>query len=233
MKLYLIRHGTTAWNEARKIQGRTDIPLDALGEEIARITGEALLARGIRFRRVFSSPLQRALRTAELAAPGVPPQTDPRLRELSFGGFEGRSVEKMMADETCPFRWFRSDPLRYDEAMREYEETRPEEHFESLTALCARTGRFLQEVITPLILSEPADACVLISGHGALNSALMMNIMNRTSLHEFWGKGLQANCGIFVIDALPSASGGVVYQCDEECRIFYDPESLPRIPGLL
>ncbi|MBR2257785.1 MAG: histidine phosphatase family protein [Blautia sp.] len=232
MNLYLLRHGTTAWNAARRIQGRTDIPLDPQGEEIARLTGAALQEQGILFRHVFSSPLSRARRTAQLVAPGVPLRTDPRLAELSFGTFEGQLVEEMKNDRACPFRFFSDDPRQYNEAMRSLESKYPESQFESLSSLCDRTNRFLRDVIDPLVLTEPADANILISGHGAMNSAFMMSILGRKDLSLFWGKGLQANCGIFIIEAGLSGTGNPTYSASEECLIFYDPRKT-EIPGLL
>ncbi len=231
MKIYLLRHGTTEWNEARRLQGKSDIRLDAMGERMARITGEKLAAQGIRFRYVFSSPLQRAHRTAELAAPGVGIQSDPRLAELAFGRDEGRTAVEMMADETCPFRYFHPDPARYDEVLRRLEEEEPDRQYESLASLTARAGRFIEEVIVPLAASEPADTNVLISGHGGVNRALMMHFLNNKDLSGFWGRGLQANCGITVIDACAS-SGGVTFETDDESRVYYDPEEF-RVPKLL
>ena len=232
MKIYLLRHGTTNWNTAFRIQGRTDIPLDEAGEAAARLTGEALLSSGITFARVFSSPLQRAFRTAQLAAPGAPVTADPRLTELGFGDFEGRSVGEMMADENCPFRHFQSDPVLYNEELQRLEQTEPEKGYESLSSLCARTGDFVRKVLTPMVLSGPADARVLIAGHGAMNRGLM-TVFLHAGLGSFWGSGLSANCGIYLIDAQPSPAGGVVYQSDDVCHIFYDPDALPKIPGLL
>ena len=233
MKIYLLRHGTTPWNEARRIQGKTDIPLDGPGEAIARMTGEALHKQGISFRYIFSSPLSRAVRTASLVAPQATIQTDPRLAELSFGRFEGQSVPVLGADPACPFRFFKTDPARYDQELRFLEETCPGEHFESLTTLCSRTRAFLMEVIEPLARTEPENACVLISGHGAMNRGLMMHILGQTDLSAFWGKGLQVNCGLFEIEARAGQKGAILYETTEECLTFYDPKALPDIPGLL
>ena len=233
MKLYLIRHGTTSWNARRRIQGRTDIPLDEAGEAIARITGEALLRQGVHFGRVFSSPLMRAMRTAELCAPGIPVLTDPRLTELSFGSFEGETVDTLLQDPACPFRYFRNDPVRYDEAVTALAAARPGDRFESLSALCLRAASFLEEVIEPLVRTEPSGSTLLISGHGALNQAMMMTVASKKDLRSFWGKGLQSNCGMYLIDAVPDERGKVCYHTDETCRIFYDPDALPPIPDLL
>ena len=57
-KLYLARHGDTAWTETGRHTGRTDVPLNERGEEHARQLGERL--RGFSFVRVFTSPLVRA-----------------------------------------------------------------------------------------------------------------------------------------------------------------------------
>ena len=87
--IYVIRHGQTALNSAHALQGRSDAPLNETGEEQAREAARQLAARGIVFRHVFSSPLQRAVQTAELVAPGVPVQCDERLIEMDYGPYEG------------------------------------------------------------------------------------------------------------------------------------------------
>ena len=232
MKIYLLRHGTTAWNAGRRIQGRTDIPLDADGEKLAVLTGEGLKNAGVKFSKVYASPLYRARRTAELVAPGVKMETDSRLLELAFGTFEGREVSGMMADESQPFRFFHEDPARYDEALRELEKTAPDAGYESLTSLCARVKGFLDEVILPLAKKTPQDENILIAGHGAMNRA-MMTVIQGHALSDFWGSGLQPNCGVFLIDAVPDADGGISLHTEEECRIFFDPAALPCPPALL
>src|SRR5215468_9463647 len=67
--------------------GRTDLPLNARGEEHARQLGELL--RGLSFARVFTSPLQRASRTCELAGFRAAAEVDPDLIEWDYGRFEG------------------------------------------------------------------------------------------------------------------------------------------------
>ncbi|ARF55203.1 histidine phosphatase family protein [Streptomyces gilvosporeus] len=85
-ELLLIRHGETEWSRNGRHTGRTDLPLTADGEEQARALRPLLSGRKIA--EVYSSPMQRALRTAELA--GLPtPQIDPDLREWDYGGYEG------------------------------------------------------------------------------------------------------------------------------------------------
>ena len=58
MKIYIIRHGETDWNKVRRLQGRSDIPLNEEGRRLARITGEALSS--VNFRCIYTSPLRRA-----------------------------------------------------------------------------------------------------------------------------------------------------------------------------
>jgi broad specificity phosphatase PhoE len=89
-ELYLVRHGETDWNQQRRIQGLTDIPLNDTGREQARATGRLLARR--RWDAVFSSPLRRALETAEIIAEelGLPaPATVDALVERNYGDAEG------------------------------------------------------------------------------------------------------------------------------------------------
>jgi len=90
--VYLARHGDTAWTVSGQHTGRTDLPLLPEGEENARRLGERL--RGLQFAKVFTSPLQRAVRTCELAGFGLAAEIDPDLMEWDYGKYEGlRSAE--------------------------------------------------------------------------------------------------------------------------------------------
>jgi probable phosphoglycerate mutase len=107
-KFYFVRHGETDWNAERRLQGRRDIPLNALGRRQAARSGELLanlLAIGGATPQQFAftaSPLSRARETMEImrAELGVPPQdytVDVRLAELSFGKWEGLTYKEVRA----------------------------------------------------------------------------------------------------------------------------------------
>lgn len=83
--VYLARHGETEWSKSGQHTGRTDIALTAKGEDDARRIGTRLAS--VSFTRVFTSPLQRARRTAELA--GFAPESDPDVVEWDYGEYEG------------------------------------------------------------------------------------------------------------------------------------------------
>ena len=81
--IYLARHGETAWSLSGQHTGLTDLPLTERGECNARRLGERL--KGLEFARVFTSPLQRASRTCELAGFGSRAEIDRDLVEWSYG----------------------------------------------------------------------------------------------------------------------------------------------------
>jgi probable phosphoglycerate mutase len=85
--VYLARHGETAWSLTGQHTGLTDLPLTERGERNARQLGERL--RGLTFARVYTSPLQRAARTCELAGFGAVAEVDPDLVEWNYGQYEG------------------------------------------------------------------------------------------------------------------------------------------------
>ena len=88
--VYLVRHGETAWSITGQHTGRTDLALTARGEEQARAVGPRL--KGLHFDHVFSSPLQRARRTCELAGFAGAATLDPDLYEWDYGQYEGRTL---------------------------------------------------------------------------------------------------------------------------------------------
>ena len=93
MRLLLVRHGETTWNEAGRYQGWTDTSLSRRGEETARRIGKRLRERGVTKHALWASDLKRAVETARMAF-GLQPLTDRRLRELDFGIFAGRTREE-------------------------------------------------------------------------------------------------------------------------------------------
>jgi len=90
--IYLARHGETAWSLTGQHTGATDLPLTERGERNARRLGQTL--RGRVFAKVLTSPLQRAVRTCDLAGFGAVAKTDAALVEWNYGDYEGlRTVE--------------------------------------------------------------------------------------------------------------------------------------------
>lgn len=86
--ILLIRHGETAWNAVRRLQGHIDIPLNQEGQRQAEALGRALAAEPLH--AVISSDLQRALQTAQaVAGPQRKVHQDVQLRERCYGVFEG------------------------------------------------------------------------------------------------------------------------------------------------
>ncbi|KQV54980.1 MULTISPECIES: histidine phosphatase family protein [unclassified Duganella] len=89
-RILLIRHGETAWNAVRRLQGHTDIPLSPIGERQAESLARALAAEPLD--AIISSDLGRARQTAQAVAahhPHLPLHSDPGLRERGYGAFEG------------------------------------------------------------------------------------------------------------------------------------------------
>jgi probable phosphoglycerate mutase len=90
--LFIARHGETAWSLSGQHTGLTDLPLTERGLRNARLLGERL--HGLTFTRVFTSPLQRASKTCELAGFGALAEIDRDLVEWNYGEYEGlRSAE--------------------------------------------------------------------------------------------------------------------------------------------
>jgi broad specificity phosphatase PhoE len=94
--VYLARHGETAWSLTGQHTGLTDLPLTERGERNARALAERL--NGLKFGKVFTSPLQRARRTCELAGFGAAAEVDRDLLEWNYGQYEGRRTSEIHAE---------------------------------------------------------------------------------------------------------------------------------------
>lgn len=176
--LYIVRHGRTEWNDRHKLQGQTDIPLNDEGRIMAKEASYEY--KDIHFDICYSSPLIRAKETAEilLGERSIPIITDERLREMSFGIYEG--IEYSFDIPGCPVNVIFQKPEEY---------TEPFEGAESFEELFKRTREFLEEEIYPK-LSEGKD--ILIVGHGAMNLSIICQIKN-IPIKDFWSTGIE-NC---------------------------------------
>src|SRR5665213_2694037 len=94
--IYLARHGETAWSLTGQHTGLTDLPLTKHGERNAAHLGERL--RGLKFAKIFTSPLQRAMRTCELAGFKSSAEIDKDLVEWNYGDYEGRRTLEIRAE---------------------------------------------------------------------------------------------------------------------------------------
>ncbi|HEY2578903.1 MAG TPA: histidine phosphatase family protein [Streptosporangiaceae bacterium] len=149
-QLILLRHGETEWSLAGRHTGRTDIPLTPRGEAAAAALAPVLARR--RIAAAFTSPAQRAVRTAELAGlPGAKP--DPDLWEWDYGGYEGRTTPEIQAIHPGWYLW-RDGVIPGDAAHPG----------ETVAQVGARTDAVLSRV-RPLLAESGGDVALVAHGH--------------------------------------------------------------------
>ncbi|QAY64092.1 histidine phosphatase family protein [Xylanimonas allomyrinae] len=155
-QLVLLRHGETAWSASGRHTGRTDLPLTEAGEEQARRAGRALSAYD--FAAVYTSPLQRARRTAELA--GHPDAVvDPDLAEWDYGPVDGRTAQEVSAAIGREFLIF-ADGVRVLPPDPAHSDGRPGE---LLDEVYARAAFVVSRAETTL--RDGGDVLVVAHGH--------------------------------------------------------------------
>lgn len=141
-RILLVRHGETDWNTTGRVQGRTDLPLNARGREQAREAAQALAGRGVS--RVVSSPLLRATQTAEIIATALglgDVETDDGLVEQAFGLAEG---------------------LRWEDATARYPEGVP--GLEGRPSVVARAAEALAR------WAKPGSTIAVVTHRGVINA---------------------------------------------------------------
>ncbi len=186
MRLYIVRHGETDWNKEKKLQGQVDIPLNEFGRHLAVETGKGL--SDIPFSMCISSPLKRALETAQLILEGrdVPIVVDARIREMAFGVWEGGCISEDGWNLPQEFHKFFKDPEHY----------KAPEGGEDFYALRSRLSNFLSELYKK---EELKDKNILITTHGAALCGIL-NIIKRQPVSQYWGKGVHKNCAVTEVE---------------------------------
>lgn len=154
MKLLLLRHGETDSNVAKRFQGQSDTPLTPKGIEQARAAARHFA--GVDIAAVYTSDLRRALETARLAAP-MAAKTDPRLREINFGEWEGLTYAEIQERFSGELTAWEANPLLVGPPKGE-----------SLSALAARAEDFLN-----FLRENHADQTVLLVAHGGILQTIL------------------------------------------------------------
>jgi len=167
--IYLVRHGQTAWNKEEIFRGRTDVPLDETGLRQAELAGEYF--KGMEIHAIYSSPLSRALETAQKIAQSHNIKVQPLqgILDMSFGGWEGQSHLDIQKNDREIYRQWREEPhlVRLPSG-------------ESLDDVRVRAMAALEEVIR----NHPGKTLILVS-HRVVNKVLICVILGLDNSH-FW-----------------------------------------------
>jgi broad specificity phosphatase PhoE len=160
LRIYIARHGETAWNAEHRLQGQTDIPLDDRGRQQAEALHQLLA--GVDLDAVYSSNLSRSHETALIATGGVEPEQLRDLGERNFGKFQG----KVIVDPDVEPEW---DARSQD----------PEDALdggESRVQFHERVQRALKQILA----AHPRGGTILIVAHGGTNQELLGALLDLT-----------------------------------------------------
>ena len=154
-----MRHGQTAMNaDNNRYCGVTDVELTSIGEQQAVDVGQRL--QDLSLDALFSSPLKRARRTAELLGLDKELQVDPRLIELDFGQWEGKTREEFIAEDPSSWTNWNTDPEAHPAGG----------DGETAKSVIDRLNSFYEEV-----LSKYNGGIIAVVGHNGLNRIFLAN----------------------------------------------------------
>ena len=164
--IYLLRHGETE-GPKKVYKGHIDVPLSKIGEiqveKVAKVLKEYSKRYELKYEFCYSSPLKRALKTAEILSKALFLQIKPVqiLKERNFGKWEGLSINDIVSLYPEEFERWRTDPVRFC----------PPEG-ESTLQVSERASKALKEII-----SVHRGSQVFVVAHGGINRVILCNIL--------------------------------------------------------
>lgn len=180
-KFYIVRHGETDMNRRECLQGHINCELNEKGIKEAQASYELFKSAGISFDSVYSSPLKRAMQTAEIISGGGDIKPEPLIIEMHFGRYEGMPYKEI--DEAM---WaFIHDP----------ENVPPPQGVEETASLNERTGRFIEK-----LLKDGKETSTLIVTHGIALRSILWNLSQGESRSYVWSMPIE-NCIVYEITA--------------------------------
>jgi probable phosphoglycerate mutase len=183
-RILLIRHGQTEWNRVERFRGQADVPLNETGLAQAEATGRRV-AQTWRPVAIYSSPLSRAVKTAEAVARhfDLSVQIHPALADIDYGDWQGLTPDEARQ------RW----PEEIDNWYNHPERARIP-NGETLTELRQRAMRTVGELI-----ANHADDTIVLVGHTVINRVILLGMLGLGN-ERFW-RLRQDTCAINVIEA--------------------------------
>jgi probable phosphoglycerate mutase len=160
LRIYVARHGQTEWNALKKVQGKSDIPLNAVGQKQA----QTLVARlaGVRLDRIYTSTLKRSRMTAEPFGGRVPVEPLAGLDEQGLGVFEGTQA----------------DSEKWAELQRRHDD--PNDTLDGGESRVQHFARVQQAITKVRARHEAKGGTVLVIGHGGTNALVLRALLDLT-----------------------------------------------------
>ena len=162
-RCYLVRHAQTAWNRENRLQGYSDLPLNALGQQQAKRLGEFFSPTHLT--GMFTSSLQRSQQTAAAIAAGnghgVSPIIEQELAEMHLGAWEGLTPAEIDARFEGAYQRWRTQPSSIVIPGAE-----------PLTQVLARASRMLEKILVGMGEGE-----VVVVSHGGVIAAMLAEIL--------------------------------------------------------
>ncbi|HVM73193.1 MAG TPA: histidine phosphatase family protein [Anaerolineales bacterium] len=180
----LLRHGQTEWNRLERLRGRADVPLNDTGLKQAEATGRRVAAAW-RPVAIYSSPLSRAVKTAETIGgyAGLKVEIHPGLADIDYGDWQGLTSEELLSryPEMGPC-WYRTPQLAQIPGG------------ENLEAVRSRAIQTVEE----LVARHPGQTIVLV-GHTVVNRIILLGVLGLGN-ERFWHIR-QEPCAINIFEA--------------------------------
>lgn len=211
LEIWWVRHSTTDWNDVKRWQGHTDVPLNKKGRDMAQLLEKRL--KDIPFDECWSSDLSRCRQTAELALPGRKILLDPRLRELSMGYLEGRTWDEISPNlQRSVEDWWKHP---YDEKFPGSQE--------SLADVTARVKAWQSE--------RPRDGRIIAFTHGGVIRCCIWDLFGPPDANHNWSTELE-NTGIVRIRYGEGFSTLVSFNDTSHLKDSWKMPPTQNLPGL-
>jgi probable phosphoglycerate mutase len=201
-RIILVRHGETEWNRVERFRGRADVPLNQTGLFQAEVTGRRIAGEW-RPVAIYSSPLSRAVRTAEAVAWHFDLRVEihPGLIDIDYGEWQGLTPDEARA--------------RWPEVVDAWYNAPHTAHIpggETLDDLRARALKTVDELST---LHKYRDQTIVLMGHTVVNRIILLGVLGLGNDH-FWRLN-QGTCAINVF----GAEGGVftIVRLNDTCHL--------------
>ncbi len=183
-RIFLVRHGQTAWNVGEIFRGRADVPLDETGLKEADLAGEALKDETIH--AIYSSPLKRSVQTAEGIAKyqKLPVQTLEAIIDISYGEWEGKENAEVKQKYPDLYKLWLTEPhkVRFPGG-------------ETLDEVRTRTMNAIEE----LVKKHQGESIVLVA-HRVPNKVISCAVLGLDNSHFWRIKQDTASTNLFIYD---------------------------------